>query len=1763
MKQSRFLYCFNDRAHFRRFLWGLVILAVFAGMGGILVPIARAANFQCLAGNASGNLFDYDSLSNQVSYPNGTTDALGNPSATDPANDDPFSSGACSQNLGAVGRTICFFRSTVGQIISQMYCQVQYALQGPLSVLMTTFVAVIGVAIMTGMLQLTVREGILALLKVALVWTFATNATWGITIAYAFFMGLAEQGTNIMLNSAGGSGGTLLTVPDEVLSGIINFTSTGTNGGALLNLTPTGGAAPPTQCLLWLFSFFILLLIFLPMVAIFITTMIVQYVLLYARALLGYLTGLVLIGFLFVLSPLFISFALFQTTRPLFEQWIKYLTTFSLQIVIVFGFLGILNLVPMGDFFREIFGLLRVIDITAGGNQQTIPITFCSVCSDYQITQYVPGTTTGLLTSTISGAQPAPPITCATTTSAGLPLTQLVQASDLVQAIVSQVVALWVVGSVMQDFMKRAPAFAQDLTGNLPFAAALGSSAPAFSAGAGADMIEYPGLDDLETKILGTTMDQERAGATPQAGLIKDTLGGFGKGAMIARAAIGTALFAKTGAFGSIFGKSGSASNNNSGQSSSSGLSTPYGQTTSSAQTTSSGLATSYTQSAAALQSASSLQPMSSVTAGSAGNAAMLQGAVMATSGGSGGGGRSAGVTRQASTTRFTYGAAAQPVTMSYEAIQRQYIQANETLDADYTAVQQKLVEYEKYENSLVGDPLAKSDAVTTLRVAKTTTVGDSRAKGEALREQLKEANDKYLVSWNNMVESQQALLARRSQELSSPQDKKLRSKGGVKGTQDAQGNVVPLENQAASNSVLSVAELGAVVGQVIQHLQLQTDVQQYLLPEDQVKSARSGIDNAIIDLRKNAQSIEGLQGILGQLYIVEKSLVGGRSMSDYNDLMALGSATSSGTPSTATAGTPAAASRTVKTSAAQAETPMVSGGAQDRYYQMQAELQRDGKTQKNEPPITLQTTGAPQVMGSLIGAGAALMGGGSKAGDKKQGVGGASTQDRTYGVSSDLQGSKEQQPSDIALAGLTLPGAPQVLTSGFVMGGVKPGDPQQGVGGASTQDRTYGVSSDLQGSKEQQPSDIALAGLTLPAAPQVLTGGFVMGGVKPGDPQQGVGGASTQDRTYGVSSDLQAAQTTDRPQVKLGSEMPVADAVQQGVGGGSTQDRAYQLQNELATYVGKDRAASLAVLAGDDGAAALTRSLQAADRQDETTRKAEYNNFLQAMTNHLKGAKTPEQQKAYTAAAAALDNPGVTKSYNMMMASASVSLQRAYNDKAAHESTVQDYQNFLSRTDNLIQEAYQDTALDRNYAMREGLKKETQNAQADQGVGGASTQDRVYGVGSDLLAEIRGHEVGEVLNLAKANLSSMDLAGADMRSALLAGANLSGANLAGANLSNANLTGADFTNAVMLQGANFSGADFSGVKIGDPNAFSGANLMGAQNLPDSLKPIQAAQMAAMQNQGVGGASTQDRTYQIHEQLTGNNKKQQDQGVGGASTQDRVYGISSDLQGSDARSRSDGLVIASDVGAQGIGATSAQDRTYGISSDLQGSDVRSRSDGPIIASDVGAQGIGATSAQDRTYGISSDLQGSDVRSRSDGLVIASDIAPQPIGATSAQDNTQGLQTMLTAPAGAQPQGTTSTLVQEAKGHGEGSAPQQVWFEMHGEKPTDPKLKMHLVQESKGHGELGGASVQHQWHDMHDYSRFYTDENPLHPLAQVSKGQEGKGMDTKGHQQVWFDKNLAAELATRPPADNETPPPASDASLAENRTGKEDNDTKES
>jgi len=422
-------------------------------------------------------------------------------------------------NCGIFARVLWMFKTTVGDIMGEMYCTFQNFLRTPLTVVLTLFVIVFGITVLTGMVNLTLKDTGIVLFKFALVWAFAMNAEWGVDIGYNFFIGFAEEGSNIVLSAMNltqqqQAAPMTLAHPDTIFENILN-SSTGTQSTI---------SQLPLVCDIYLMIIGVFLLFFMPIIIIFIGLIVIVYIGMFARALLGYLTALVLITFLFVLAPFFLGFALFRVTMPLFEAWIKHLTGFSLQMVIMFGFLALLAQIPFFQFFHDLLNLLRAYSHTYDFGKSPLiasfPMSMCSICDytippDYSTIKCVvhPFPDLHVMTRTQINATILNAMADAAkyTDQSGqtgynlgeehqyyvMSLPGIIEHTSLAKYVVIHALALYLICIVVADIMKKAPDIAASIS-QLPLAAALGGgNAP------GRPKINFFGIESIQAAYLG------------------------------------------------------------------------------------------------------------------------------------------------------------------------------------------------------------------------------------------------------------------------------------------------------------------------------------------------------------------------------------------------------------------------------------------------------------------------------------------------------------------------------------------------------------------------------------------------------------------------------------------------------------------------------------------------------------------------------------------------------------------------------------------------------------------------------------------------------------------------------------------------------------------------------------------------------------------------------------------------------------------------------------------------------------------------------------------------------------------------------------------------------------------------------------------------------------------------------------------------------------------------------------------------------------
>lgn len=223
--------------------------------------------------------------------------------------------------------TVCQIETIVYEVFSAMWCTIAEEIKEPLSAFIALYIVIFGIMFTSGMVNLTAKEAISRVIKVGLVWLFATNAQFGITIMFQLYMFVLQDGIAIVLGLGNeySSVQSIMTRLDVVAGQIFATNQYNTEGRVLTAIAGAlmMGASFPGG----------------PMVGYAMFSMAIMTFLVFARTVLTYLIAIVGITFYLSLGPIFISLALFKTTNTMFERWLGQVTSFALQPVIIFAYL--------------------------------------------------------------------------------------------------------------------------------------------------------------------------------------------------------------------------------------------------------------------------------------------------------------------------------------------------------------------------------------------------------------------------------------------------------------------------------------------------------------------------------------------------------------------------------------------------------------------------------------------------------------------------------------------------------------------------------------------------------------------------------------------------------------------------------------------------------------------------------------------------------------------------------------------------------------------------------------------------------------------------------------------------------------------------------------------------------------------------------------------------------------------------------------------------------------------------------------------------------------------------------------------------------------------------------------------------------------------------------------------------------------------------------------------------------------------------------
>ena len=322
-----------------------IVLILVATISVVLMPVAAnaAGLLQCdNNGHAVANTSLFDA---------------------DPATDPGKKSGVCQYTdqppvQHVFSLVICEFVVILNSIMDEMYCGIHYYMINVISALLTLYVAVYGAQILMGTAQLTTRDSMIRLLKLSFIYVFSTKSAYGISFIFRFFLAFIGDASTAVLN-------TLSSQVGPKSDGLCKFDGLVSNDimsmyNFLDYLVCHSLIGPASQANTKVQGLMFAMIIALPPMTLLFQWWIMTTIKTLVMTLVAFLQALAGIAFLTTLSPVFLGFFLFESTKYVFDNWLRYLTSFSVQVVMVLAIVvfWILTIDQFVVFFNDMSKLI-------------------------------------------------------------------------------------------------------------------------------------------------------------------------------------------------------------------------------------------------------------------------------------------------------------------------------------------------------------------------------------------------------------------------------------------------------------------------------------------------------------------------------------------------------------------------------------------------------------------------------------------------------------------------------------------------------------------------------------------------------------------------------------------------------------------------------------------------------------------------------------------------------------------------------------------------------------------------------------------------------------------------------------------------------------------------------------------------------------------------------------------------------------------------------------------------------------------------------------------------------------------------------------------------------------------------------------------------------------------------------------------------------------------------------------------------------------
>jgi type IV secretory pathway VirB6-like protein len=345
---------------------------------------------------------------------------------------------------------ICEFIIILNDVMSAVYNGIYTETRGIIQAVLTLYIVVFGAQILMGTAQIATRDVITRLIKIAAVWVFATTPEYSIGIAFNFYMGFIIDVGQALVNALTafvptvcGNDMAQINYNQSVsnmmplfafIDNFIYCAFYGTFGTASTKITG---------------FFMVMIALYPPLVAMF-TWWIMTTAFAIAKTVLSFLSTLAVLAFLISLSPIFLSLMLFQSTVNFFENWLRYMIAFSVQIILVFAIviLWIIMTNQFISFFNDFANLLVPFkDAQYVGNNLEKSDSWAVCNADFTLAR--PSCFTDGL-----GNLSTPPI----------PPTKVIERVDLVNYIFHHLIALIALSFAFSQLLQKADKIASGIT---------------------------------------------------------------------------------------------------------------------------------------------------------------------------------------------------------------------------------------------------------------------------------------------------------------------------------------------------------------------------------------------------------------------------------------------------------------------------------------------------------------------------------------------------------------------------------------------------------------------------------------------------------------------------------------------------------------------------------------------------------------------------------------------------------------------------------------------------------------------------------------------------------------------------------------------------------------------------------------------------------------------------------------------------------------------------------------------------------------------------------------------------------------------------------------------------------------------------------------------------------------------------------------------------------------------------------------------------